>query len=249
MNKILFSVNNLSKSFKDNKNKLNILDGISFDVYEGEIISIIGPSGCGKSTILNIISGLINDYNGKITYNFETSNIGYMFQSDALFPWLTIEKNARLGCLIKKIDNFDYIDLLLKRFKLDLFKDKYPSKLSGGMKQRVSLIRTIGTKPKLLLLDEPFAALDYQSRLSISSDVYKLIKENNITAIIITHDIAEAISLSDRVIVLSSRPATIKNIYNIDLYNKQNPILNRKDKYFNKYYEYLCKDLDIFNSE
>lgn len=245
----LISINNLSKTFNNSREIINVLNDISFDVYDGEILSIIGTSGCGKSTILNIISGLINDYDGEIQYYFEKSDIGYMLQSDALFPWLSVEENAKLGCKIKNVNNLDYINELLDRFALKDFKNKYPRELSGGMKQRVSLIRTISTKPKLLLLDEPFAALDYQSRLSISKDVYNLIKENNITAIIITHDIAEAISLSDRVVVLSKRPSTVKKIYHIKLNNKQDPINNRKDDNFNYYYDLLCKDLDIFEKK
>lgn len=241
-NNLVLSIKNLSKKF----DKMDVINNISVDINEGEIISIIGTSGCGKSTLLNILSGLEKNYDGLITCSFNQDDIAYMFQNDSLFPWLNIEKNSRLGCDIKKIKNYDYIDQLLKRFELDKFKNKYPKELSGGMRQRVSLIRTITTKPKLLLLDEPFAALDYQSRLQISNDVYKLIKENNITAIIITHDISEAISMSDRVIVLSKRPAKIKSIYEIKLYDKQNPIVNRKDKYFNNYYDLLCKDLDLF---
>lgn len=245
----LISIKNLTKRFSNKKEIVNVLNNISFDVYEGEILSIIGTSGCGKSTILNIISNLIKDYDGYINYYFDKNNIGYMLQSDALFPWLSVDENTKLGCKIKKINNIDYINKLLDRFALKDFKNKYPNELSGGMKQRVSLIRTVSTKPKLLLLDEPFAALDYQSRLSISNDVYNLIKENNITAIIITHDIAEAISLSDRVIVLSKRPSTIKKIYNIKLNNKQDPINNRNDDNFNYYYNLLCKDLDIFEKK
>ena len=244
-NKIL-SVKKLNKEFKNNKDITKVLENIEFDVYEGEIISIIGPSGCGKSTILNIISNLIDTEYESITYNFDKKDIGYMMQSDALFPWFNIGTNAKLGCNIKHINNQDYVDKLLKRFRLYDFKNKFPKELSGGMRQRVSLIRTISTKPKLLLLDEPFASLDYQSRLSISNDIYKLIKENNMAAIMITHDISEAISMSDRVIVLTKRPAKVKKIYNINLYDKKDPINNRKDKLFNNYYEQICKDLDLF---
>ena len=242
----LLSIKHLSKSYVKNKEVIDVLNDISFDVYEGESISIIGTAGCGKSTILNILSGLNSNYKGQINFNIDKKDIGYMFQNDALFPWLNTYKNASLGCNIKKINNYEYINQLLKRFCLDEFKDKFPNELSGGMRQRISLIRTISTKPKLLMLDEPFAALDYQSRLSISSDVYKLIKENKMSAIIITHDISEAISLSDRVIVLSKRPARIKNIYEIKLDYKQDPILNIKDKYFNYYYDLLFNYLDLF---
>ena len=244
-NKIL-EVKNLCKSFQHNQEKIDVLNNINFDVYDGEIISIVGTSGCGKSTLLNIINGIDKDYTGYIKYNFDEKQIGYMLQEPALFPWLNIKKNASLACDIKNINNYEYIDYLLKRYNLSEFADKFPNSLSGGMKQRVALIRTITSKPKLLLLDEPFAALDYQTRLKISNDVYNLIKENNIPAIIITHDISEAISLSDRVIVLSKRPSSIKKIYNIILKNKMDPIPNRKDEFFTKYYDLIGRDLDIF---
>lgn len=243
----ILEINNLTKKYINKKSEDEVISNISFDVFEGEIISIVGTSGCGKSTLLNIISGLLDKTSGDIKYFVDKKSIGYMLQEPALFPWLTIEKNANLGSLIKKTKSNDYVDELLNKYDLYKFKNKYPNDLSGGMKQRVALIRTISTKPKLLLLDEPFAALDYQSRLLIGKDVYDLIKENNITTIIITHDISEAISMSDKVIVLSKRPCHIKNIYEINLENNINPIQNRKDKLFPYYYDLIGKDLDIFN--
>ena len=246
-NKVL-EIKNLSKSYISNSNDIKVLDNISFDVFKGEILCIVGTSGCGKSTLLNIISGTDNCYDGVIKYNINKDNIGYMFQEPALFPWLNIRKNSSVGCDIKKIDSEDYINKLLDRYGLIDFENKYPNNLSGGMKQRVALIRTISLKPSLLLLDEPFAALDYQTRLSISKDVYNVIKENNTTAIIITHDISEAISMADRVIVLSKRPTHIKNIYDIKLDHKADPVSNRKDSKFALYYELLGKDLDLFET-
>ncbi len=245
----LLEVKNLSKSYCSIKGQIDVLNRISFDLYEKDFLGIVGPSGCGKSSILNIISSLDKEYNGKIILK-ENTKIGYMFQEDALFPWLSIYDNAILGLKISKTltkENEQYVNNLLKKYRLYDFKDKYPGELSGGMKQRVALIRTISFKPELLLLDEPFAALDYQTRLSISKDVYELIKENNITAIIITHDISEAISLADRVIVLSKRPSHIKNMYEIKLDNKKDPISNRSDNRFSYYYELIGKDLDVFN--
>ena len=248
-NKPLIRVENLYKSYINKNEKVNVLNNITFDVFEGEFVSIVGTSGCGKTTLLNIIAQLDKQSSGSVTYNLlDKKSIGYMFQDSALFPWLTIEKNSLLGCEIKNIVNKDYVYELLKKYDILDFKDKYPSNLSGGMKQRVALIRTISTKPKLLLLDEPFAALDYQSRLSISKDVYELVKENNITTIMITHDISEAISLSDKVIVLSKRPSVIKNIYEIKLENQNNPIKRRNDINFSSYYEKIGRDLDIFET-
>ena len=244
-NKIL-EIKKLSKTFTNKSEPLQVLNNIDLDIYEDEIIAIVGTSGCGKSTLLNLITGLDSDYEGEIKYNFDKNNIGYMFQEPALFPWLSIKNNALISSKIKKIDREYYIDNLLKKYNLYEFKDKFPNSLSGGMKQRVSLIRTLSLKPKLLLLDEPFAALDYQTRLKITDDVHNLIKENKITTIIITHDISEAVSFADRVVVLSKRPAPIKNIYEIKLNNKSNPTNNRKDELFSNYYEIIGKDLDIF---
>ena len=168
-----------------------------------------------------------------------------MLQKDNLFEWRTIYKNCLLGLEIQKVKNKkQYIETLLKKYGLYEFRNNYPSNLSGGMRQRVSLIRTLAIKPDILLLDEPFSALDYQTRLAVSEDVYKIIKKENISTIMITHDISEAISMADKVIVLSKRPSKIKNIYKIKLKNKQTPIENRKDENFQKYYEQIWKDID-----
>ena len=170
-----------------------------------------------------------------------------MLQSDSLLPFLTILDNALLGLKIKKEltqENIDYVINLLNTYGLGDFLNKYPNNLSGGMRQRVALIRTLAIKPDILLLDEATSALDYQSALTISDDIYNIIKKEGKTAIMVTHDIALAISMSDRIIVLSNRPAKIKNIYEINLKNKSNPINNRKDEYFNKYYEKIWRDLD-----
>ena len=171
-----------------------------------------------------------------------------MLQNDALFPWLTIYQNALLGLKIQKKktkESENYVKDLFKKYKLEEFMNKYPHELSGGMKQRVALIRTLAIKPDILLLDEPFSALDYQSRLAVSDDVFNIIKKENITTIMVSHDIAEAISMSDRIVVLSKRPCHVKKIYDIVLTNKKNPIENRKAKEFSDYYNKIWKDLDI----
>ena len=219
---------------------------IHFKINKGEFIGIIGPSGCGKSTILNIISGLDNSYSGEIIKK-DNINIAYMLQEDALFPWLTILDNVLLGLKIRKKLNArskNYALNLLKKYGLYNFKDKYPSSLSGGMKQRVALIRTLALKPDILLLDEPFSALDYQNRLKVSDDVYSIIKEEEKTIIMVTHDIEEAISMCDKIIVLSKRPSTIKSIYSIELDNKSTPIKNRESSNFTNYYKMIWKELD-----
>ena len=242
----LLEVNNLYKSYYTLKDELKVLDNISFKVYENDFIGIIGPSGCGKSSILNILAKLDNEFNGDLKYR-DNIKIGYMLQEDALFDWLNIYENAIIGLKIKKIlnkENVRYVNNLLMKYNLYEFKNKYPCELSGGMKQRLALIRTLAIKPDILLLDEPFSRLDLITRLEISDDVYNIIKKEKKTTIIISHDIAECISLCDRVAIMSRRPGTIKNIYNIDLINKTLPSNNRNDEKFYYYYDVLWKEID-----
>ena len=241
MNEIL-NISNLNKDYLTLSGNIKVLDNINFKVKEKDIIAIVGQSGCGKSTLLNLIANIDKDYEGNIT--LKDNNISYMLQSDALLPWLTIDQNAKLASKFNKKIDYKYIDELLKKYDLYEFKDKYPNSLSGGMKQRVALIRTLATRPNLLLLDEPFSALDYQTRLLIENDVYNIVKENNITMIIVTHDIGEAIALANKVIILSKRPGKIKNIYNINLDNNTNPIDNRKDNKFNYYFNLIWEELN-----
>ena len=170
-----------------------------------------------------------------------------MLQQDSLFPWRTVLENCLLGLEIRSEltkENKEKVIDMLNNYGLKDFINKYPSSLSGGMRQRVALIRTLAINPDILLLDEPFSALDYQTRLALSDDLYKIIKNEGKTVIMITHDIAEAISMSDRIIILSKRPAKIKKIYNIELENKSNPTENRKNKDFMKYYEEILKEFD-----
>ncbi len=246
MNSNILSIRNLCKSYNSLNGEVLTIDNFSLDVKEKEFISIIGSSGCGKSTLLNIISGLDKDYTGSIRFK-DSVKTSYMLQEDALLPWLSVYENAILGLkLEKKLDNssLNYVKYLLNKYGLNGFLNKKVSSLSGGMRQRVALIRTIATKPDLIFLDEPFSALDYQTRLKVSDDIYSIIKEEGITAIMVTHDIAEAISMSDRVVVLSKRPAKLKSIYEINLTDKKNPIHNRKAKEFTEYYDLLWRDID-----
>lgn len=245
-NKIL-TIKNLSKSYHDKKSEVKALENINLEVEEKEFISIVGPSGCGKSTILSILSDLEEKSSGTIQKK-ENLTIGYMLQNDSLFFWRTILDNCLIGLEVTKKLNEEsknYVLELLKTYGLYEFKDKYPSSLSGGMRQRVALIRTLAIKPDILLLDEPMSALDYQSRLAISNDIYSIIKKEGKTAIMVTHDIAEAVSMSDRVIVLTKRPAVVKNIYEINLTNKSTPMNNRRCKEFNEYYDKIWRDLDV----
>ena len=247
MKKILLTIDNLSKNYHTKNTETIAIKNLSFDVYENEILAIVGPSGCGKSTLLSILANLENKTDGKIIKN-KDYKIGYMLQTDSLFPWLTVLDNSLIGLDIKKEKNNENINKvinLLKKYGLYEFKDLYPNNLSGGMRQRVALIRTLAINPDLILLDEPYSALDYQTRLALSNNMYQIIKNEKKTAILITHNISEAVSLADRVIVLSKRPCKVKNIYDIKLEEKKNPIDNRKDPKFNYYYDLIWRDLDV----
>lgn len=255
MKKIL-EVKNINKKYQSKEGEILALKDVSFDVNDGEFISIIGPSGCGKSTLLSIIAGLESKSSGSIFLNGKemegsSPSIGYMLQRDCLLEWRSILSNAMFGLEIKgKTSNSDkeYVEKLLKKYSLYEFKDKYPSELSGGMRQRAALIRTLAIKPKILLLDEAFSALDYQTRIMVTNDIYSILRKEHITAIIVTHDISEAISMSDRVLVLSERPGTVKNIHNIDFkIDGRNPINCRESPKFSTYFNTLWKELKVVN--
>ncbi len=240
-------IKDLKKIYHQKDGEIISIEDVSFNIKDQEYISIVGPSGCGKSTILGIIANLINKSDGTIKFKNEKPIIGYMLQKDALLEWKTVLDNCLLGLKIQKKINKETKEKvlnLLKNYGLEEFIYKFPNTLSGGMRQRVALIRTLAINPDILLLDEPFSSLDYQTRLTLSNDLYNIIKKEKKTVIMVTHDIAEAISMSDRIIVLSKRPAIIKNIYEIKLENKQNPIENRKDKNFVKYYDLIWKEID-----
>lgn len=229
---------NVSKTFYTEIGALDVLENITFNLNEGEIIAIVGPSGSGKSTLLNIISKLIEPTEGEIYVDGE---IGYMFQRDHLFNWRTVWKNIMLGLEIKKEKNQENIDKtkeLLTKYGLIDFINSYPQELSGGMRQRIALIRTLATNPQVLLLDEPFSALDYQTRINVSEDIFKMIKDSNVSAILVTHDISEAIAVADRVIVLSHRPAKLKKIIDIKTDSPDNtPFNKRLSSEFRKYFD------------
>ena len=210
--------------------------------------------GVGKSTLLSIIAGLEKKSSGKIYVdNLESegvsNKIGYMLQKDSLLEWRTIYNNVIFGLEITKRktkENEEYVKELLKKYNLYEFKDKYPSQLSGGMRQRVALIRTLAIRPEILLLDEAFSALDYQTRIMVTKDIYNILKNENITTLMVTHDISEAISMSDRVIVLKSRPATVKKTHTIDFeMENRDPMNCRKSPKFSKYFDSLWKELDV----
>ena len=243
----VLEIKKLKKIYHTKEGETLAVEDFSFNLKEGEFVAIVGPSGCGKSTILSVLCGLEEKSDGYIKLK-ENANIGYMLQQDSLFEWRNILNNCLIGLEVNKKlneESKEYVVNLLNTYGLKDFIYSYPDNLSGGMRQRVALIRTLATNPDLLLMDEPFSALDYQSRLAISDDIYNILKKENKTMIMVTHDIAEAISMCDKVIVLSNRPATIKSIYDIKLENKTTPINNRKDKNFSYYYDKIWKDIDF----
>lgn len=253
MKKIL-EVKNVSKKYQNKEGEVLALENVNFHINSGEFVSIIGPSGCGKSTLLSIISGLEEKTTGEIYIENEkiegiSPKIGYMLQKDCLLEWRSILSNTLFGLEIKgKInkESKEYVENLLKKYNLYEFKDKYPSELSGGMRQRVALIRTLAIKPKILLLDEAFSALDYQTRIMVTNDIYSILRKEKITAIIVTHDISEAISMSDKVFVLSKRPGTIRDIHKIEFeIENRNPINCRQSTKFSQYFNTLWKELGV----
>jgi NitT/TauT family transport system ATP-binding protein len=242
----ILSIKNLKKIYHTKNDEIEAINDISFDLEEGKFIAIVGPSGCGKSTLLSVLCGLEKKTDGVIEFK-NNIKIGYMLQQDALFNFRTILNNCLLGLEVSKdltSSNKKKVIRLLEDYGLKDFINKYPEELSGGMRQRVALIRTLATNPDILLLDEPFSALDYQTRLAVSDDVYRIIKKEKKTVIMVTHDLAEAISMADTVIVLSHRPATVKTVIDIDLTDKSTPINNRKSKEFAKYYDMIWKEID-----
>lgn len=241
-------------NYQSPNGEIAALKDINLNISPGEFICIVGPSGCGKSTLLSIIAGLLKPSYGSITINSNCINgtcseVGYMLQKDYLFEWRTILQNVMLGLEIKKLINeesIEYVNELLKTYGLYEFRNKYPSQLSGGMRQRAALIRTLALKPDLLLLDEAFSALDYQTRLAVTDDIYLIIKQEKKTAIMVTHDIAESISMADRVVVLTKRPATIKNIHTINLTcDTKSPFKCREAPEFRYYFNTIWKELDV----
>ncbi len=243
----LLSLKNVSLTYQTKNDEITAIKDLSFDINEGEFVSLIGPSGCGKTTVLSLIAGLLTASTGEIVFNAKDgqSNLGYMLQRDHLFPWLTIEKNIFLPLEIKKIKDKKYRSYaldLLDKYGLGEFKNKYPHQLSGGMRQRAGLIRTLASMPSLLLLDEPFSALDYQTRLSVCDDVYNIIRQEKKTTLLVTHDITEAISMSDRIIVLTKRPAKVKSVHQITL-DATSPLKRREMAEFSKWFEIIYKEL------
>ena len=254
---LILELKNIGMNFHDPLSETIAIDNISFGVNQGEFVSIVGPSGCGKSTLLSIISGLLPASRGEcliggkpISSGEKTRrNVGYMLQRDHLFEWRTILGNALLGLEVRGeicAQNRADCENLLARYGLYEFRNHRPSQLSGGMRQRAALIRTLSINPSILLLDEPFSALDYQTRLHVTDDIATIIRKEGKTAVLVTHDISEAVSVSDRVIVLSKRPSRIINIHNVGLSDiEMSPIKAREHPDFRKHFNLIWKELEV----
>ncbi len=217
---------------------------LSFSLDEGEFAAVIGPSGCGKTTLLSLAAGLLTPSEGKVESG--GASFGYMLQKDELFPWRTVEKNLYLPLEIKKMKGDaprKRVRALAEKYGLGGFLQSYPAQLSGGMRQRAALIRTLAADPDVLLLDEPFSALDYQTRLNVTEDVSHIIRSEGKTALLITHDISEAISLADRVLVLTRRPARIRSTHSLG-FSEKNPLKRREMSGFSAWFELLWKELN-----
>jgi ABC-type nitrate/sulfonate/bicarbonate transport system, ATPase component len=249
----LLKLEDVSLAYHSINGETLALSNISFQVKEGEFIAIVGPSGCGKSTLLSMIAGLLKPESGSILLRNEkikdtATNIGYMLQKDYLFEWRSIYSNVMLGLEIqKKItpEAKERVEKMLVVYGLEKFKDAKPSELSGGMRQRVALVRTLALEPELLLLDEPFSALDYQTRLSVCDDISSIIKKEKRTAILVTHDLSEAISTAERVIILSKRPGSVKKILPIifEMEDKSS-MSTRNAPEFKDYFNSIWKELN-----
>src|ERR1700742_1967478 len=249
---VQLSVRNVRKSFYGKAGDVRVLEDLSFHINERDFVSIIGPSGCGKTTIFNIIAGLLEPDSGSLTYRGEEidslrGRVGYMMQKDLLFPWRTVLGNVLLGLETRSIDRDEAEEKArnyLKSFGLAGFEHAYPKTLSGGMRQRVALIRTLIMDPDILLLDEPFSALYYHTRLYLEGVLKEAVEKFKKTVVLVTHDIVEAVALSTRVVVLSGRPSRVKAVHEIDI-AESSPVAARGNPRFSSYFHTLCAELDI----
>ena len=243
----ILELQDISHAYHGMEGETLAISHLSFSLKQGDFVSIVGPSGCGKSTLLSIISGLIPPESG--TVKLAGNHIGYMLQKDHLLEWRSVYRNIILGLEVQHSVTADTKEKaygLLKQYGLEQFANAKPSELSGGMRQRVALIRTLILEPDLLLLDEPFSALDYQTRLAVGDDIGQIIRKEKRTAILVTHDLAEAISLGDRVIVLTERPGSVKTTVPIHFpEDKNTPLLRRNTPEFNEYFHAIWKELNV----
>ena len=246
----LIRLEHVSMHFFNEEGILPVLKDVSLSLAPKEIVAMLGPSGCGKSTVLNILSGLLAPTGGKVIC---TGNIGYMFQRDHLLDWRTIYDNVMIGLEVQKHkqdgdwleEQMARVETMLLTYGLWEFRNRYPAELSGGMRQRAALIRTLATNPGILLLDEPFSALDSQTRLMVSEDIYNIIRQEGKAAILVTHDISEAIGFADTVYMLTRRPAKVQSVYRLNLTTEgeRTPMNARKAPEFQQYFTTLWEEM------
>jgi len=242
---MMLEFKDVSYTYHTKTGETTAVSEMNFKVENGQFVAVIGPSGCGKTTILSLAAGLLKPSSGEVVRG--EGEFGYMLQRDALFEWRTVEENIFLPLEVKKRNTPEMRRRALglaEKYGLKDFLKKTPSQLSGGMRQRVALIRTLAAGPEILLLDEPFSALDYQTRLEVCDDVQGIIKSEQKTALLVTHDISEAIALSDKVVVLSARPAKVVAEHEID-FGGNNPKHRRECGEFAQTFEILRKELGI----
>ena len=246
--KEILKLQEISHIYHGRSGETKAIESMSFSVREGEFFGIVGPSGSGKTTLLSILAGILKPSSGEVSRHISPLEIGYMLQHDHLFEWRSIEDNIALGLEIrhsKTAENLRYAMSLAEKYSLGDFLKKKPSELSGGMRQRVALIRTLALRPKLILLDEPFSALDFQTRLTVAEDVRNIITEEKITAILVTHDISEAIALCDRIAVLSKRPARVKKVFDVPMKKDLSSIERREHEAFSALFKEVWKELEF----
>jgi NitT/TauT family transport system ATP-binding protein len=252
-------ISNVHHTYFTKKSAVTALYDISLEVEEGEFVSFLGPSGCGKTTLLSIIAGLLQPTEGMIELEGKPvsatdNDIGYMLQQDYLFPWKTIEQNIQLGLKLNKRLNEEtkkYTLNLLKKMGLQNVEHLYPKQLSGGMRQRAALVRTLSTEPKLLMLDEPFSALDYQTKLNLEDLVFETLKHFQKTAILVTHDIGEAIAMSDRIFLLSARPGKLYKTFLVPEELRRLPPFQARNNHeeFQELFQMIWKELKSLETE
>ena len=248
----LISLHRARLCYQTRTAEVEAVGDVSFDLQEGEFVALVGPSGCGKSTLLGAIAGLEPLSGGEVTVcgkavSGPSPHIALMPQRDQLFEWRTIEDNALLGLQVgHRADEAHrkHVEMLLARYGLAEFAGKHPSQLSGGMRQRSALIRTLATDPDILLLDEPFSALDYQTRLQVSADIWRIIRQEGKAALLVTHDIAEAVSMADRIVVLSRRPARVKAVFDRGELRPLPPLKRREMAVFSQWFDRIWRELD-----
>ena len=243
----LLSLEHVSLYYHTPQGETEAIRDLSFQVGKGEFVAVVGPSGCGKTTMLSLIMGLNAPSSGQVRFPKGSCPMGYMLQRDNLLEWRTLEKNAVLGLEVRRKLNDESrakAVALLQKYGLGDFLNYYPGQLSGGMRQKAALIRTLALDPELLLLDEPFSALDYQTRLTLADEVFAIIRGEGKTALLVTHDIGEAVSMADRVLVFSDRPATLKREVVLDYPRKMSPLQRRETPAFQEHFAAIWKELE-----